>query len=305
MLCAKRGAGDAAHLEALGREPRPHRLVGMRRDRGRLQPLDDVGRRARLEHQSEPRARRQIGVAQVRQGRHVGQQRGAFRPARHQRPQRARARRLDRGLELRETEQRMSRQEIDHLRGVAAVGHLREGEAEALVELVAEKMRDRARAVIGVGELAAIGLCPVHPLLERRGRHARMRHQHERGLDPLDHRNEVGPLPAQIAVARRIDLDHRLGGDPHLAAIGGPVDHPLRGEVAVGAGLDLDDHRPGERHTHVLGDDAGVDVDRAARRRADGEANGARALRQAVGAERADQHAQRGRADAQRPSQPR
>jgi hypothetical protein len=121
-----------------------------------------------------------------------------------------------------------------------------------------------------------------------------MRHQHERRLDALDHGYEVGALPAQALVGRRIDLDHGLGADPHHAAVGGRIDDPLRGDVPIGARLDLDDYRAPERTGHVVGDDAGIGIDRTACRRAHDEANCA--LRQAFATECRDENVDRGRA---------
>ena len=170
----------------------------------------------------------------------------------------------------------MAGDQCGRLQAGAAVGHVGEIEVELLVQLKAEEMRRRARLVRRIAELALVCLRPFQELGEGLGRHVRMRHEHQRRLDATDERHEIVDRPAQVLECIGIDLGERLGADPDHLPVGRLLERCSCAEMLPSA--------PGRLSTmmvwssalrHALGDDARVGVDRAARRGADDEPDGA------------------------------
>ena len=118
-----------------------------------------------------------------------------------------------------------------------------------------------------------------------------MRDENQRRLDALDDRQEIVDLPAQLS--NTLGLISVSAGVPTeiRCPSAGSLDHVLGGEVADRARAVLDDDGLPEDFRHLVGDDAGIGIDGAARRKAYDEFDRAR-LRQGAGA-RAQQNARR------------
>src|SRR6476659_9107048 len=107
--------GFAGDLVALGFELAAHGGVGVRRFRRFREARNDVGRRALLDQQAEPHPRRELGIAQLGEGRDVLHRRPAFGTGDAERLELAGGVLWRRRVDLRETEQRVPGDQAGHL----------------------------------------------------------------------------------------------------------------------------------------------------------------------------------------------
>src|SRR5215467_7716207 len=108
---------------------------------------------------------------------------------------------------------------------------MNEIEPEAAVELEAQEVRWRARAVGGIIELAGILPDPGDKLVEALCRHAGVGDQHQRRLDTANERDEIIELPSWVAERAGIDLARRLGHHQNEIAVGRRTGHELCADV--------------------------------------------------------------------------
>ena len=268
MLAANSAPVWAGTSKAHPLEPLARRRLEVRRLRNLHELREDVRRRAGSRDEAEPGARGELGMAQFGERRHSGELAPARRAGGRDRVQLAALDVRERSLDLRYAERHMPAQQRLHLGPRTLERDVLHVEPEALVQLMPEKVRQRAGAERGIGDLARIRLDPGHQFAKRLRRHTRMRDQHEWRLDALDDPGEVGGLPAQIRIRARIDLDLRLRRNPQRIAVGGRPGHPLRGDIGIRPRAVLHDHRLAEQARHRLRHRARVHVRCAARRAA-------------------------------------
>src|SRR4051794_1391581 len=104
-------------------------------------------RRAGAYHEAEPDLRGEVGRTQLYKCRNVGQEAEPLPARGGDRMQLAGRNMRQRRLNLRKAEQGVSGHEVGRLRAGSPIRHVRKIETEALVQLEAEEMRRRARAV--------------------------------------------------------------------------------------------------------------------------------------------------------------
>ena len=158
---------------------------------------------------------------------------------------------------------------VDHAGGAGLVRDRDHVEiAGAFGEIGHVVVRIAARPDRAVAHLSGIFLGVVDQF-----RHAfgveilRRRHQEGRNIDHIGDRHHVLQI-IDLEFLRIDDRRNRIGGDiadHQCVAVGARLHHVLHGDDAEGAGPVLDDHRLAEAFAHLVGEDTGDDIGRAAR----------------------------------------
>jgi hypothetical protein len=175
-----------------------------------------------------------------------------------------------RGRQVVEVEVDLAAEQRELRRVAAGVRDVDHEDARLRLEHLAGQVAGAAVAARAVVELARVALRVRHQVGDARDaepvRHLGAHHQHVRHLRDAGDRREVADrVVRQLRVEPGIDRVRRDGAHDDRRAVGRGLGHGVGAEVAAGAGTVLDDHRA-EAVLHLLGERAGDDVERAARR---------------------------------------
>ena len=161
---------------------------------------------------------------------------------------------------------------------VADVHHVR---ASQLVELQAQTVRQGARAVGGVVDLARIGLDIGDYFLDVAGRHVRSADERQAGARDLGHRTQLLHRVHRQLHRVRDFRDDAVDRDQYRVAVPRRLEHFLQTDQSGAAGFVVDHDRLPELLRQAFRQGAGLDVGCAAGRRADDNSHGlVRELRQ-------------------------
>ncbi|MNS76741.1 hypothetical protein D3C72_1102970 [compost metagenome] len=147
-------------------------------------------------------------------------------------------------------------------------------EPRAVAEDQARVLRHGAGAVAGEAGLALARLQFGDEALEVLGREVRGRDEHHaRARHRADGHHVLQRIEGHLHDLRRLG-QHVARGHHDGVAVGRRLQHGLQADGAARAGAVLDDHGAADVQRHLLPDDAGDDVHRAARRRGNDELDG-------------------------------
>ena len=239
---------------------------------------DDRGRRVRRHGVAQPRGDDEVRYAGLHHRRHVGQHDGAVLAGDGQRPELAG---LDLAHHRRRVEEAHRHLAVHHRKDGgrrAAIGHVLQAHAGALLEDHAREVEAAADAARAVGELARLGARLRHQVGDGRGRIGGGDDQHVGESAGDADRHEV----LQRIVARRLveaDVEHRrtLRGQQQRVAVGRGACAFHGPHEAARAALVVDHDRLAERLGELIGVGAPDDVGAGARR--EGYDHADRALR--------------------------
>ena len=150
--------------------------------------------------------------------------------------------------------------------------------AGAQLEELAREMLAGSGTGRGIVQGARPLACKGDELLERARRQRCGNHQQVDAFGEDGDRSEVAQRIRRIAVERQVDGQGRAVEEQRIA-VGRALRHVLVGDVGAGARLVLDDYLLAEELAHARGEQARVDVDAAAGREVDDEADRARRVR--------------------------
>ena len=136
-------------------------------------------------------------------------------------------------------------------------------------------MADAAIACRAIVDLPWFGLGIGHEFLQVLGRHVRVHQQGQRLHRGASNRREILERGVrQAAVQRRVDHHHTRVGQHQGVAVGRRLHHVLRAHRAASTGLVVHHHRLAQHGLQFIGQQAGMLVQRATRRKADHDAHG-------------------------------
>ena len=149
----------------------------------------------------------------------------------------------------------------------ALVGHVHDIDLGLGLEQFAGQMRGRAIAGRGEIELAGLRLGERDQLLQRFRRHVRIDHQ-DIGLraDQRDRHEILLRAVGELFVQALVGGEDAVVAHQQRVAVGRRMGDRIGRDIAAGAGPVLDDERHAEQLLHLLADDAGEHVARAAGR---------------------------------------
>ena len=248
--------------------------VGERLVEGRVELAHGGLGRLRGRVDREPARPFDTGEARFDEGRHVGLQRAAGGTGGREQADPPRPRQLDLVDQGIDAGGDLVAHHCVHQGAAAVVGHVDEIDAGVPGDHHAEEVRQAARRGAAVAGLAGVGLVPGDEFLHVPRRVAGVDRKRELEVGHVGHRREVGGgVVGQLREHHRREHGDDDRRQHQHAAIGGSVLQRLGHDAAAGAGPVLDDDRLLQLFLHAVGEQAGGDVGRAARREADQDAH--------------------------------
>ena len=156
-------------------------------------------------------------------------------------------------------------QQVLHRLAAAAIGNVRDVDADRRIEQHASQMIGPARPGRAVLHLRLVGLGVGDELLQVAGGKIRARHQHQRLIHDQHHRREIGHGVVQRRLVERLVLGVRADVAEHeLVAVGRRLRDAVRPGHAAGAADVFHDDGLVKLGAQAVGDDAGDGVGRSA-----------------------------------------